>query len=240
MNPLKVILYIFGIIVSIIIISAFILSFTNLNAAAIEAGIPESLAWLFPLNLDLFLLCASIFILYGNLTGESTKIGWIVLVAFTGVSTAFNMAHSPVDSLSRVSHAVSPIALCISVELLMLILHYTIKHETTDHVADIPAPVYDAQLEKYVDDIPFQNACDLSGIQFPEKVDEPFVATGGGGGCATVKWTEPIKRTEKGEMIKQFFADNPDSTTEECHKQFGFSRTTINKHRLQMIMNDTG
>lgn len=208
MNPLKAILYIFGVIVTVIIISAFILSFTNLNAAAIEAGIPPSLSWLFPLNLDLFLVAASLFILYGNLSNESTRLGWGVLIIFTGVSTAFNMAHSPIDSMSRLSHAVSPIALCISMELLMLILHYTIKSgkmeppiiPVSDHVVDIP----DIKME-IPDEIPI-----------------------------------PVKKSTKGEMIIQFFTDNPDSTVEDCYNQFGFSRTTIIKYRNQIDNHVTG
>jgi len=178
MNLLKIILYVFSVIVAIIIMSAFILSFTNLNAAAMEAGIPEPFSYLFPLNLDLILVASSLFILYCNLSNNKVYLGWIVLVAFTAVSTIFNIAHSPADILSRASHAVPPIALCVSMELLMLVLRYTIGHEPDE---------------------------------------QPI---------------EPIKKSEKGELIKQYFIDHPDSTVDDCHEHFGFSKTTINKYKV--------
>ncbi len=121
-DPLKIILMSFGIIVSIIIASAFALSFNNLNETALEAGIPAMLSPLWPLSLDLFLLAGSIYILRANLTDESSTPGWTVLMVFTAVSTAFNVAHSPDGILSRSAHAVPPIALCVSLELLMMIL----------------------------------------------------------------------------------------------------------------------
>lgn len=116
--------------VLVIATSAFLLSFANLQAAAQEAGISPFLSWLWPLCVDALLIAGSLMILRSNLRNESPSIGWFVLIAFTGVSTVFNVIHSPDGIMSRLSHAVPPIALCISVELLMMCLRSDIV--TTD------------------------------------------------------------------------------------------------------------
>lgn len=120
MNHTRVIQITFGILFCIITISAFALSYVNLTAAAVQAGIPEYLAWMWPLCLDAFIIMGSLFILQANLNNEPQWPGWITLLSFTTISTAFNIAHSPADLLSRAAHALPPIALCASLELLMI------------------------------------------------------------------------------------------------------------------------
>lgn len=140
-KPLTIISYVFGIIVGIIIISSFALSFTNLNEAAIEAGVPTYLSPLFPLSVDLFLLVSSIFILRANLVGERAIQGWSVLLLFTVISVVFNVVHSPAGIMSRSLHAVPPIALCISMELFMLVIKGDIKRHIVTIFGDKPSPV---------------------------------------------------------------------------------------------------
>ena len=130
MSPTRFILVLFGSIVCLIISTAFVLSYANLVETAIEAGISPLLAPAWPLLLDSFLLAASLFILRANLLNEDPKIGWIVLLTFTGVSTAFNVYHSPENFVARAAHAVPPIALCVSLELLMMILKSDLTRET--------------------------------------------------------------------------------------------------------------
>ena len=130
MSPTRFILVLFGSIVCLIISTAFVLSYANLVETAIEAGISPLLAPAWPLLLDSFLLAASLFILRANLLNEDSRIGWLVLLVFTGVSTAFNVYHSPEDFAARAAHAVPPIALCVSLELLMMILKSDLTRET--------------------------------------------------------------------------------------------------------------
>ena len=59
-------------------------------------------------------------ILKDSLSGDCPIIGWSVLLTFTAISTGFNVVHSSPDIVSRLAHAVPPVALCISIELLML------------------------------------------------------------------------------------------------------------------------
>ena len=130
MSPTRFILLLFGSIVCLIISTAFVLSYANLVETAIEAGISPLLAPMWPICLDSFLLCSSLFILRSNLLNEDSRIGWAVLLVFTGVSTAFNVYHSPENFAARAAHAVPPIALCVSLELLMMILKSDLTRET--------------------------------------------------------------------------------------------------------------
>jgi hypothetical protein len=96
---------------------------------------------MWPVCLDAFLLAGSLFILRANLLGESPRPGWWVLLTFTGVSTAFNVYHSPENLVARAAHAVPPIALCVSLELLMMILKSDLTRETkVEEVTVEPSP----------------------------------------------------------------------------------------------------
>ena len=141
MSPTRFILLLFGSIVCLIISTAFVLSYANLVETAIEAGISPLLAPMWPVCLDAFLLAGSLFILRANLLGETPLPGWAVLLVFTGVSTAFNVYHSPTDFAARAAHAVPPIALCVSLELLMMILKSDLTRETkVEEVSIEPSP----------------------------------------------------------------------------------------------------
>lgn len=97
-----------GCAVLIIATSSFLLSFINLQAVAIEAGINPWLSWLWPACIDALLIAGSLMILRSSIRDESPLIGWSVLLSFTAVSTAFNVIHSPADLTAQAAHAVPP------------------------------------------------------------------------------------------------------------------------------------
>lgn len=102
---------------------AFTLSFVNLQATAVEAGINVWLSWLFPCCIDALLIAGSLMIFRANVIGGDIRVGWSVLLVFTAISSVFNVIHSPPDVVSRAVHIIPPIALCISIELFMITLH---------------------------------------------------------------------------------------------------------------------
>ncbi len=114
-------------LVLIIAICAFSLSFYNLQLQALEAGIHPLLSFLWPVCLDALLIAGSLMILRSSLRDERALVGWSVLIAFTIISTGFNVIHSPADIISRCAHAIAPISLCVSVELLMICIKSSIK-----------------------------------------------------------------------------------------------------------------
>lgn len=116
-----------GIIAVLIMGCAFLLSFANLQAGAVEAGISPWLSWAWPVCIDALLIAGSLMILRSSLRQESTRFGWAVVVMFTGVSVAFNIAHSPEDLTSRAAHAVPPVTLMVSIEMFTLIIRSDLK-----------------------------------------------------------------------------------------------------------------
>ena len=122
-----------GCAVLIIASSSFLLSFINLQAVAIEAGINPWLSWLWPACIDALLIAGSLMILRSSIRDESPLIGWSVLLSFTAVSTAFNVIHSPAELTAQAAHAVPPVALCVSIELLMIIVRSDLTgHDDTE------------------------------------------------------------------------------------------------------------
>lgn len=139
-----------GIISVIVMMCAFLLSFCNLQAMAIESGINPWLSWAWPVCVDALLIAGSLMILRASLRLETTYFGWFVLAAFTAVSTAFNIAHSPGELLSRAAHAIPPLALMVSVEAFTRIIKSDLqkgKEEVIVTVQPEPEPkeVYPTQ-----------------------------------------------------------------------------------------------
>jgi len=102
---------------------AFTLSFNALREIASANGIPDRLAWLFPLAVDGFILTAALSSLRASLYSERTLYPVALLVLFTGVSIALNVTHGggaweiPPMYLSTIVAFVPPAALCLSTEL---------------------------------------------------------------------------------------------------------------------------
>ena len=128
-----------GLAVLIIAGCAFALSFFNLQEAALEAGISPWLSWLWPMVVDCLLIVGSLFLLRSSLRNESPWVGWAVLLSFTLVSTIFNVLHSPTDVISQAAHAVPPVALCVSIELLMMCIKSDLKVQPEQPMST-PAP----------------------------------------------------------------------------------------------------
>jgi len=119
-------------LVLVIAIGAFILSFVNLRLQAIESGIPENLAFMWAVVIDALLISGSLMILRSGLRGERALSGWSVLFVFTGVSVFFNATHAPDSIIARIAHIVPPIALCISIEMVMQCIRSDLQHDATN------------------------------------------------------------------------------------------------------------
>lgn len=105
------------ILVSLVAVGAFALSYHNLVMAASQAGIPSYLSPAFPLTVDAFLAIGSLTVLRNNLREESTLTGWAVLIVFTLVSIILNVSVGNTDLLSIACHAIPPASLAVSLEL---------------------------------------------------------------------------------------------------------------------------
>jgi hypothetical protein len=103
---------------------------------------------MWPICLDAFLILASIYILRADMKGESTLIGWITLITFTGVSVIFNIQRSS-SIISMATHAVPPVSLCVSLELLMQMFR-GMNGEATMVIREEQPPDRSDQIRQYL------------------------------------------------------------------------------------------
>lgn len=205
-----------GVLVIAITICSFVLSFCNLQATAIQSGINPWLSWMFPICIDCLMIAGSMMILRENLRDGDTRVGWGVLVMFTGISIVFNVSQSPSDAISVASHCVPPVSLCISVELLMIILRGDIAGKQVI-LAGSDATRRDT--DATVSDVMVATPCDTGQIM-------GYVV------CDTGSVDIKKKRVNKDEIAK-YIEENPNCTNTEAAIALGYSRTTISKYRKQ-------
>lgn len=147
-----------GVLTLIVAISSFGLSFSNLRESAVEAGFSPLLAWCWPICIDALLISGSLMVLRANVKGTRAAFGWGVLLVYTGISTGFNIAHSPEGLLYQASHAIPPISLCISIEVLMSIIRTDLT--AAPQLAD--AENRPDQIREYIQLHPDVTAADLA------------------------------------------------------------------------------
>ena len=98
---------------------AFVLSYDTLYRLTLRIGFPPRLAWLWPLVIDGFIVYASDEALHRARTGKrwQAAYAWLLVLAATGGSAAFQVATAPPTTLSRIGHAVPPVALLLAFEI---------------------------------------------------------------------------------------------------------------------------
>jgi len=194
-----------GCAVLIIAGCSFLLSFFNLQAAALEAGINPWLSWLWPVCVDSLLIAGSLMILRSSIRDESPVVGWSVLLVFTGVSTLFNVLHSPPGWTAQAAHAVPPVALCVSIELLMM----TIK-------SDLVLASGQADDHPYAEDWPH-------GHHDDQMIATPDQSCDQGDGHV-------YSQADNARKVAEYFTNNPDSSVSEAARVLGVSRSTIRRY----------
>jgi len=219
-----------GLLVFIIAISAFSLSFVNLQELAAQSEINPYLTWLWPLCIDALLVAGSLEILRSSIKQLSTRVGWMVLISFTLVSISFNLVHSPDNIVSKLSYAIPPIALCVSVELLMRNIRTDLKsHDEVDNdtqVSDTPfAPFISA----------FKDLYSNLTVKSPAT---PDTTTTGDSSDSKRKTRNRYPDTDKLSQVTSILLNNPDTTDKELIEATGISRNTIKKYRTIIESNN--
>jgi hypothetical protein len=97
----------------------FAMSYGALHALARDSGVPPTLAWLWPLVVDGFIVVASLSVLHAVLEARSAAYPWALLLLFAAVSVAGNVAHGAPTPVGRLVAAVPPVALVLAFDLLM-------------------------------------------------------------------------------------------------------------------------
>ncbi len=81
--------------------SAFLLSFDALQALAVEVGVEEKRAWLYPAIIDGAVIIFSLHVLRANLSQDKATYPWGLVGAFTLLSIALNIVHAQRNFLAQ-------------------------------------------------------------------------------------------------------------------------------------------
>jgi len=100
-------------------VAGFAMSYDALHSLAVEQGVPAALAWLWPLVVDGFIVIASLSVVRAVADGQRASYPWLLVLAFSGISVAFNVVHAAPTLVDRLVAAIPPAALVLSFELLM-------------------------------------------------------------------------------------------------------------------------
>ena len=128
--------------------SAFFLSFESLRNLAVQIGIAEQIAWLYPAIIDGAIIIFSLSVLRANLTRERTVYPWVLVSVFTLLSVVLNIIHAQQQLLAQFLAAIPPVALFLSFELLLTQLKETaVRLETQKSLDEIVQEIREKESE---------------------------------------------------------------------------------------------
>ncbi|MAU01139.1 MAG: hypothetical protein CL608_28685, partial [Anaerolineaceae bacterium] len=128
--------------------SAFFLSFESLKDLAVQIGIAEQIAWLYPAIIDGAIIVFSLSVLRANLTRERTVYRWVLVSVFTLLSVVLNIIHAQKELLAQFLAAIPPIALFLSFELLLAQLKETaVRLEAQNSLDEIVREIREKESE---------------------------------------------------------------------------------------------
>ena len=118
--------------------AGFAMSYGALHALARDSGVPPALAWLWPLVVDGFIVVASLAVLHAVLEARPASYPWALLLVFSAVSVAGNVAHGAPSPVGRLVAAVPPVALVLAFDLLMRQVQRVLEPALTTVPAEAP------------------------------------------------------------------------------------------------------
>ena len=137
MNTTKIIAWLTAIMVAIIAVLSFILSYAALYEMALSNGYSATLAMIWPLLIDAPLVVFSLAVVNAYLHNESTHKQWILVGIYTLLTIFFNALHAPTTGdiipvsvapiLPLIVAIIAPVSLFFSFEMLMQQLKNSVK-----------------------------------------------------------------------------------------------------------------
>jgi DNA-binding CsgD family transcriptional regulator len=125
----RLISYSSTLLVFLLAVGAFVLSYATLWDTALSYGLPPRLAWIWPLLVDFALVVFSLAVVRASLYGERTLWPWLMVALYTVATVAFNILHAPDHLAARVVAVVAPVSLFLSFETLMAMLKSEVKRK---------------------------------------------------------------------------------------------------------------
>jgi Protein of unknown function (DUF2637) len=100
-------------------VAGFAMSYDALHSLALTQGVPASLAWMWPLVVDGFIVVASLSVVRAVADTRRAHYPWLLVLTFSTISVTFNVLHAAPTAVARFVAAIPPAALVLSFELLM-------------------------------------------------------------------------------------------------------------------------
>ena len=135
----KLIAYLTSILVAVVALMAFALSYHALQGVALSNGIPLLLSYVWPLLIDFALVVFSLCVVTAHLHGESTWRQWVLVGLATVLTCTYNYLHAPDNLVAQSVAVVPPVMLFFSFELLAMQLKNSIQR--TRKVQDLTQQV---------------------------------------------------------------------------------------------------
>ena len=108
-----------AILVFLVALGSFALSYNALQDMALKNGITGWLIYVWPLLIDFSLIVFSLAVVTAYLFSESTWKQWSLVGIYTIATIGFNVAHAPNSLQAQIVASIAPVSLFFSFELLM-------------------------------------------------------------------------------------------------------------------------
>lgn len=194
MKAVKTIALTTAVLVFLVALGSFALSYHNLRQMAIDNGITGNLAYVWPLLIDFSLIVFSLSVVNAYLQSESTFKQWSLVGVYTVATISFNVMHAPDNLQSQIVAAIAPVSLFFSFELLMNQLKTSVKkHGLTLNIEQLQKRLDTKQNE-------FNNLVDTKGQQLDTltaKVEQQQRK------LEQLKQAESVLTTDKNSSIEQ-------------------------------------
>ena len=230
--------------------SAFFLSFESLRDLAVQIGVAEEIAWLYPAIIDGAIIVFSLSVLQANLTRARTVYPWVLVSVFTLLSVVLNIIHARQELLAQFLAAIPPIALFLSFELLLAQLKETaVRLEAQNSLDEIVREI--RKKESELDEIVLERSemienlegeigrlAEQKGRLKSEIQDHPN--TNGiqkASESDTIGWARQQRTSKKQEAMQRLLEvirTKPNATLSELAVEIGRSKSTVGGYLSDM------
>jgi len=138
-----------ALLVFLVALGSFALSYNALQDMATGNGITGWLSYIWPLLIDFSLIVFSLSVVNAYLQSESTWKQWSLVGIYTIATIGFNVAHAPNNLLAQIVAAIAPVSLFFSFELLMGQLRNSVKKHGITRSIDQLNQRYQAALQDF-------------------------------------------------------------------------------------------
>jgi predicted transcriptional regulator len=230
--------------------SAFVLSFEALKDLAIQVGIYERMAWLYPAIIDGAIVVFSLSVLQANLHGERTMYPWALVSLFTLLSVILNIIHAEQNFLAQFLAAIPPLALFLSFELLLSQLRGTaVRLEALSSLDEIVQQIQtkESQLDEIVrkrSESIEQLETEIGRLQ-QQKAEKSLVIEQQSNGksasrvsnSVAIQNAKQVRTTNKQTAMQQLLdiiRTHPNATLSELAAEIGRSKSTVGGYMAEL------